>query len=618
MTTDLMADRLATTTAGRASGPVPDALHELTVVVRDLLDCPVSLVSLLDGDRLRWLASSPVRTPDVDPTDLGSGYVVEPTVFCRRVIATGLPLSVDDTSTAPGVLDGDLQRGTTLTGLGARAYCGVPLTAGDAGVVGVLVALDVEPRTWTPAEVAVLTRLGVLASAALGLRRVGDEATRSRAAAETATTQAQVLLALSEALADTETAVDIACAVSDVAARTLGASYCFLGLVDPTRRRLEFVPVPGHPGLEDPQWDWVPVGDAHPAGNAAVTGRATWFPDAAALMERHPTTWDPATGPVAYEATAHLPLSHAGEVVGVLSLVFDTPRSWTAAARDEKLALARYTAQALNRAQLLAERRTAAQTLQLAMLTRLPEPDHLQLAGRYVPSSDVDQVGGDWYDAFLSPDGATCLVIGDVTGHDTAAAAVMGQVRSILRGYGVDRDEDPSRTVARLDHAMGALAIDTYATLVLGRIEQPAPAAASGMRRLRWTNAGHPPPLLLHPDGRVEVLDRPPHLLVGLHPDAPRVDHTVDIPPGATVVLYTDGLVERRGVDLDTAVDHLAQRLAALAPLPLEDLLDELLAELSPGADDDIAILAARFHPEDRPRPAEAGPSEVPATPVPA
>ncbi len=350
---------MTTATTPATAGATPDALHELTVVVRALLDCPVSLVSLLDGERLRWLASSPVPTPAVDTTDLGTASVVEPTVFCRRVIATGRPLQVHDTVTDPEVVDGDLQRGDTLADLGARAYCGIPLTVGDAGVVGALVALDVEPRTWTPAEVAVLTRLGVLASAALGLHEASTEATRSRAAAESATTQARCCWP---------------CPRRWPAPRPRRHRLRRLRRRRQHPGRQLLLPGPGGPrpaavGVRPRPRSPRPAGPA--VGLGAPRGRpprrprrrhraGDLVPRRGAMLVRHPTTWDPATGPIPYEATAHLPLSHAGQVVGVLSLVFDSPRSWTRSARDEKLALARYTAQALHRAQLLADRRTAA------------------------------------------------------------------------------------------------------------------------------------------------------------------------------------------------------------------------------------------------------------------
>ena len=147
---------------------------------------------------------------------------------------------------------------------------------------------------------------------------------------------------------------------------------------------------------------------------------------------------------------------------------------------------------------------------------------------------------------------------------------------------------------------------------MLATVEQTPDDAARGERVLRWTNAGHPPPLLLHTDGRVELLEARPDLLLGVDPERSRGDHERVLEPGATVLLYTDGLVERRGVAIDEGITWLSELLAGLRHLPLEDLCDRVLAELSGRVDDDVALLAIRAHPEDQPRPASAGPELVP------
>ena len=154
-------------------------------------------------------------------------------------------------------------------------------------------------------------------------------------------------------------------------------------------------------------------------------------------------------------------------------------------------------------------------------------------------------------------DGRTALVIGDVTGHDSYAAAAMapGPQRA-ARGRAQQRRQ-PAQVLTGLDAAMRDLAIGTLATAVLATVEQTPADAARGARVLRWSNAGHPPPLLVLPDGTVEVLERPADLLLGVDPTRPRADHEHELPPGSTVLLYTDGLIERRGVPLDDGVRWL-------------------------------------------------------------
>ncbi len=283
--------------------------------------------------------------------------------------------------------------------------------------------------------------------------------------------------------------------------------------------------------------------------------------------------------------------------------------------------LSRRASIALNIARLYGLEREMSEGLQRSLLTEPVQPDHLEVVVRYVPASAAAQVGGDWYDAFMQPDGATVLVVGDVVGHDTAAAAAMGQLRNLLRGVAVSRGESPANVLEQVDHAMETLRLETTATAVVARIEQDLDEIGAGVTRLRWSNAGHPPAVILHADGSTQRLDEH-DLLLGVVPETERSERMVTLERGATVLMFTDGLVERRDEDLDTGLSRVEKVADALRDEPLQDLADELLSTLVPGApDDDIALLAVRLHPQDRPRPAEAGPvvvpRNVPADPAP-
>jgi serine phosphatase RsbU (regulator of sigma subunit) len=165
-----------------------------------------------------------------------------------------------------------------------------------------------------------------------------------------------------------------------------------------------------------------------------------------------------------------------------------------------------------------------------------------------------------------------------------------------------------------LDRAVQGLALDTMATAVVARLEQDEELLRAGRTRLRWSNAGHPPPVVLGEDGSVTVLDgAPADLLLGVEPGTGRADRVVELTRGSTVLLYTDGLVERRDRDIDAGTAQLVQVLAECAGLPLAQLCDRVLSRLFlPDAEDDVAVLAVRLHPQDRPRPAVAGPQRVP------
>ncbi|WP_345711494.1 GAF domain-containing SpoIIE family protein phosphatase, partial [Kineococcus glutinatus] len=309
-----------------------------------------------------------------------------------------------------------------------------------------------------------------------------------------------------------------------------------------------------------------------------------------------------------------LPLRARGRTVGLVTLFRGAERG---PLDDEDLLTALEIADraglALDNARLYSQQQRMAEGLQRSLLTAPVEPDHVQVVVRYQPAAAAAQVGGDWYDAFVQPDGGTVLVIGDVMGHDIAAAAAMSQVRSLLRGIAYATGASPAAVLSSLDAAMQGLAVDTTATAVVARLERDG----AGGTRLRWSNAGHPPPLLLTPDGAVATLDgRRAHLLLGIAPDFPRTDEEVPVERGSTVLLYTDGLVERRGQPLDEGLLRLREAVADLAGAGLDELCDGVLARLLPAQpEDDVALVAVRLHPEDRPRPPEAGPGWVPPHP---
>jgi serine phosphatase RsbU (regulator of sigma subunit) len=275
------------------------------------------------------------------------------------------------------------------------------------------------------------------------------------------------------------------------------------------------------------------------------------------------------------------------------------PQVFDAGERALLAGLGRYAAQAVARALLLEQQGAVAATLQQALLTDLPRLEHLQLHARYVPASNTDQVGGDWYDAVVLPDGATSLVIGDVVGHDLQAAAAMGQLRSMVRTLAWTHAGDPAHVLSTVDRAMDGLRAQTMATCLLARVE-PGDGTS---RRLRWSNAGHPSPLLVRADGSAEFLTGRADLPLGILTDVDRHDHVVDLPPGATLLLFTDGLVERRERTLPAGLESLRSAGGRHAHRDLDDLVTALLDELVHSDararegrhGDDVAVLAVRL-----------------------
>ena len=252
-----------------------------------------------------------------------------------------------------------------------------------------------------------------------------------------------------------------------------------------------------------------------------------------------------------------------------------------------------------------AERRAAhgdrqlSAALQRALLTRPMAPDHLRVAVRYEPASDVAQIGGDWHDSFLLPSGALAIAVGDVAGHDREAAAAMGQARNLLRGIWFARPEArPGAVLATLDGTIQDLSVATTATAVLARVEQSEEDAAAGLRRLRWSNAGHPPPVLIDPEGAARVLEAAPERLLGLSAADDRGDHEVVLRPGSHVVFYTDGLVERRGAAIDDGIAWLVDTLQGTQALDPEQIADLLMHQVRGAIEDDVALLVLHALPE--------------------
>jgi PAS domain S-box-containing protein len=314
------------------------------------------------------------------------------------------------------------------------------------------------------------------------------------------------------------------------------------------------------------------------------------------------------------ESAISLPLRGRDRTLGVMTLYHR--RGWTP--REEDLATAQDVADraglALDNARLYGQQQALAEGLQRSLLTEPPEPDHAEIAVRYLPAAEPPRVGGDWYDAFLQPGGATMLVIGDVVGHDTEAAAAMGQLRALLRGIATYSDAGPGEVLRGLDASMAVLQTRVLATATVARFEQTADERERGVTRMRWANAGHLPPLVVNPDGSVaELASWRGDLLLGVDPGAAREESVVTLDRGATVLLFTDGLIERRDADLDAGMARLREALRELAGRPLQELLDEVLEQLVDGRpEDDVALVAVRLHRQDSPRPPEAGPNRVP------
>lgn len=303
-----------------------------------------------------------------------------------------------------------------------------------------------------------------------------------------------------------------------------------------------------------------------------------------------------------------VPIELRGQRVGVLLLSSEGDRVLGDDDLDLAVEIAHRAALAVGNARAFQHEHRVAESFQRALLpTVVPSIGEVEFTVRYLAATDGVSVGGDWYDVIEFGDGEVGVVVGDVVGHDIVASTTMGQLRSALRAFACEDHEHPSGALARVDRLFGPLALAS-ATCIFGVLEGDG-------GRFRWSNAGHPPPLLLR-DGRATFLEEGNGVMLGVSDGIGVEEASVDLRDGDVLVLYTDGLVERRRESLTTGLERLATSAAALAGHAAADFCDRLLEAVLPTSaarDDDVAILVIGVGSH----PAAAPVHRIPFEPVP-
>jgi PAS domain S-box-containing protein len=283
-----------------------------------------------------------------------------------------------------------------------------------------------------------------------------------------------------------------------------------------------------------------------------------------------------------------VPLHLENRAIGVLTVGTLFQRSFSDADTNLLQLAADRAANAIERGRLFEREHRIAQELQKALLPAgVPSVVGLSLAARYLPGGAGTEVGGDWYDALELPGGRLALVMGDVAGRGVAAAASMGRLRSAWQAYALE-DSGPAGILDRLNRFQLRVDEDSMATVVALVLDVQN-------RRLTWANAGHPPPLVLVPGGPRYLEHRAGGVPLGAIEDPSYVEEEAKLPPGSTLILYTDGLVERPGRPLAEGFDRLRAAIPAGALDP-EDLCEAILGGTLGGAtsNDDVTFLVAR------------------------
>ncbi|MGW2934147.1 SpoIIE family protein phosphatase [Streptomyces sp. NPDC001156] len=389
------------------------------------------------------------------------------------------------------------------------------------------------------------------------------------------------LMHLAATLTETVGVKDVADRVADQLVPGFGAQGLALMTVDDGRLRIA-----SHRGYSRAfaaRFDGESLTSHTPRVRALTTGTPIFFSSFAEFQRAYP-------GAVRYgdrNAWAFLPLITSSRPIGLLFLSYDRPRHFPPAERTILISLTGLIAQALDRARLYDAKHTLACTLQKGLLPqKLPRIPGLQVAARYLAADQGMDIGGDFYDLIRGDDTNAYAVIGDVQGHDVQAAALMGQLRTAVHAHAAVGME-PGALMTSTNRLLCDLNPGLFASCMYAHLDLTRHCA-------RLAVAGHPPPLLRHPGGRTETLMLQPGPLLGITPDADYPTADIPLPSGTTLAMYTDGLVEAPGIDIDHAIAGLADQLArARDGDSMETLIEALLhrAAQTITPTDDIALL---------------------------
>ncbi|MEV0038006.1 SpoIIE family protein phosphatase [Streptomyces sp. NPDC050804] len=399
------------------------------------------------------------------------------------------------------------------------------------------------------------------------------------------------LLHLSSALTEAVGVKDVAEAVSNQIMPVINVQG--LAVLTADEGRLQVIGSRGFPQRVADSFDGLPLTAKAASVRAIETGVPAFHANAEELRRTYPHI-ELYTDMAAF---AYLPLFASGRTIGCCVLGYDQPHPFSPDERAGLTSLAGVIAQALERARLYDTENQVARGLQAALLPHdLPRIPGLEVAARYLPATRGMDIGGDFYDLIRLDDTSAAAVIGDVQGHNVNAAALMGQVRTAVHTHAT-AGAPPDEVLARTNRLLIDLSSSLFTSCLYVHLDLLH-------HRARLAAAGHLPPVLCHPGGRTEILDVPTGLLLGIEPEAEYRTADVPLPPGAVLALYTDGLVEVPGTDLDTTIAELAARLAEAAPGPLDALAKSLVRHAgqtrqSSRGGDDIALLLMRLDKHD-------------------
>ncbi|MFF1293613.1 MULTISPECIES: SpoIIE family protein phosphatase [unclassified Streptomyces] len=407
--------------------------------------------------------------------------------------------------------------------------------------------------------------------------------------------QTNVVQLTTAALAYARTIDDVIDVLKDTHGLThLGATSLVMGLVEAGRIRLV---AEGPAGSFVPGTDVTRIDEPYPMSEVVRTLTPRFIESPQEFAESYPLLWPHITD-LNITSAAYLPLIAQARPIGAMGLLYSDRRGFSPEDRNVLVALGSSIAQSLQRAMFYEQEKDLASGLQQAMLPRtIPSVRGADVAVRYRSAAFGRDIGGDWYDLIPLPGGRVGAVIGDVQGHDTHAAAVMGQLRIVLRAYAAE-GHTPATVMARASVFLHELDTDRFATCLYAEAD-----LATGV--VQVVRAGHIDPLVRRADGSCRRVPVEGGLPLGLSAEFGRLEYpvgTVELDPGNTLMLCTDGLVETPGADLDDGMQTLTALIAS-GPADVRDLADRLIDVAEErGGDDDVALLLLRRRGLDVPQ----------------
>ncbi|MEU2295317.1 SpoIIE family protein phosphatase [Streptomyces bacillaris] len=375
----------------------------------------------------------------------------------------------------------------------------------------------------------------------------------------------------------------------------LGATSLVMGLLESGRIHLV---ADGPEGAYVPGTRFTRVDEQYPMSEVVRTLTPRFIESAEDFATSYPILW-PNISHLGITSAAYMPLIAQARPIGALGLLYRDKAGFTPDERNLLMALGTSIAQSLQRAMLYEQEHDLAEGLQQAMLPRrIPAVPGARVAVRYRSARLGRDIGGDWYDLIPLPGGRVGAVIGDVQGHDTHAAAVMGQLRIVLRAYAAE-GHSPATVMARASVFLHELDTDRFATCTYAEVD-----LTTGV--VQVVRAGHVDPLVRDVDGSCRRMPAEGGLPLGLSAEFGRLEYpvsTAELDPGQTMILFTDGLVELPGSDLDEGM-QLLTTLVSNGPQNLQKLADDLCDAVDVrGGQDDVALLLLRRRAAQAPQP---------------